>query len=197
MKIYGDIFSGNCFKVRLVCSFLDIKYDWVDLNVLEGDTKKEHFLSINPNGQVPVAVFSDGRKLTESNAIVNYLATGSKLMPSDTFQLAQLQQWQFFEQSSLQPYLASARFILKRLGMPVERKVEYDNNVDNAKRALKILDQHLLGATYIVGDQLTTADICLYAYCHVLNEAGLEFSSYPFVSHWLKRIQASPKYQGM
>ena len=98
MKIYGDLISGNCYKLKLLCDLLSIEHEWVQLDILREETRTEAFLSLNPNAKVPLLELDDGRTLSESNAILNYLATGSALLPQDSFALAKVLQWQFFEQ---------------------------------------------------------------------------------------------------
>lgn len=112
-KVYGDIISGNCYKVKLVMHLLDIEHEWVHVDILKGETKTENFKQINPNGKIPSLELPDGRFLWESNAILNYLAAGSNYLPNEAFEYAKVLQWQFFEQYSHEPYIATARFISK------------------------------------------------------------------------------------
>jgi len=138
MKIYGDSQSGNCYKIQLLCSLLQIEHQWVPVDILAGDTKKSVFLDKNPNGKIPFLELMDGRCLCESNAIVNYLAVGSVLLPTEPFALAQVQQWQFFEQYSHEPYIAVARFIAKYLGLPQERRADYEAKQQGGYKALTV-----------------------------------------------------------
>ncbi|WP_197513246.1 glutathione S-transferase N-terminal domain-containing protein [Acidihalobacter aeolianus] len=92
MKIYGDAGSGNCYKIKLLCGLLDIPHEWVAVDIMAGGTDTGAFLRMNPNGKIPVAEFDDGRYLAESNAIVNYLARGSALLPDDPWRLAKVQE---------------------------------------------------------------------------------------------------------
>lgn len=135
--------------------------------------------------------------MAESNAILNYLAAGSKLLPSDSFQLAKVQQWQFFEQYSHEPYIAVARFIAKYLGLPKERKAEYEAKQSGGHKALAVIEMQLSTSPYLAGDSLSTADISLYGYTHVAHEGGFDISEYPSVLAWINRIQKEPNYIGM
>src|SRR5688572_17225845 len=170
MKIYGDIQSGNCYKVKLLLSLLDVPHEWAHIDILAGDTKQPEFLARNPNGKIPLLELADGRCLSESNAILNYLAAGSAYLPDDVYLLAKVQQWQFFEQYSHEPYIAVARFIAKYLGMPEERKAEYTAKQSGGHKALWVMEKQLSISAYLVGDSLTTADISLYGYTHVAHE---------------------------
>jgi glutathione S-transferase len=197
MKIYGDIKSGNCYKVRLTASILGIEHEWIHTDILAGDTKTSEFLKLNPNGKIPLLVLDDDYCLSESNAILNYLAAGSELLPSDRFLLALTQQWQFFEQYSHEPYIAVARFINRYLSLPEERKEEYEAKQEGGHKALVVMEKQLTQSPFLAGESFTVADISLYAYTHVAEEGGFELSRYPAIQNWLKRISVLPNYVGM
>jgi glutathione S-transferase len=197
VKIYGDIQSGNCYKIKLLCSLLDIEHEWIHVDILSGETLTQAFLTKNPAGKIPLLELPDGRLLSESNAILNYLAHGSSLMPTDAFLTAKVQQWQFFEQYSHEPFIAVARFIAKYLGLPDDRRAEYESKQKGGNRALGIMESKLQCSSYLVGESLTTADISLYGYSHVAEEGGFDLVHYPAIKAWIKRISQHPKYSGM
>ena len=197
MKIYGDIISGNCYKIALLASILDIDHQWVHTDIMAGETRTREFLAMNPNGKIPLLALDDGEYLWESNAILNYLASDTNLLPDDRFLLAQVFQWQFFEQYSHEPCIAVARFIKKFLGLPEERKLEFERKQTEGMRALAIMEAHLDENSYFVGDGISVADISLYAYTHVAHEGGFDLSGFPAIRAWLQRIASEPKYVGM
>lgn len=197
MKVYGDIQSGNCYKIKLLASLLEIDHEWIHVDILAGETRTPEFLGMNPGGKIPLLVLDDGRYLSESNAILNYLAAGTQYLPEDGFLRAQVLQWQFFEQYSHEPYIAVARFISKYLGMPEGRREEFEAKREGGDRALGVMEERLSGGSYLVGDRLTIADISLYAYTHVADEGGFDLSAYPAVRAWVERIAALPMYVGM
>jgi len=197
VKIYGDIQSGNCYKVKLLCSFLSIDHVWVHVDILAGETRASGFLIKNQNGKIPLLELADGRCISESNAILNYLASSSPLLPSGDFELAKVQQWQFFEQYSHEPFIAVARFIAKYLGLPDDRRAEYVAKQEGGRKALAVMESQLEETPYLVGGQLTTADISLYGYTHVAHEGGFDLSEYPAIQAWMRRIVSHPRYVGM
>ena len=197
MKVYGDIQSGNCYKIKLLLALLGTPHEWVHIDILKGDTRKPEFLAKNPNGKIPLLELDDGRCLSESNAILNFLAAGTSFLPEDRFALAQVQQWQFFEQYSHEPYIAVARYIAKYLGLPENRKAEYESKQAGGRKALGVMESRLKAAPYFVGDTLTTADIALYGYTHVAHEGGFDLAEYPAVRDWLERVRRHPGYVGM
>jgi glutathione S-transferase len=197
MKVYGDMQSGNCYKIALLAALLEIEHAWVHVDILAGETATPEFLAKNPNGKIPLLELNDGRLLWESNAILDYLATGTALLPDDGFLRAQVLQWQFFEQYSHEPYIAVARFIAKYLGLPEDRKAEYHAKQAGGHKALAVMESRLSQALYLVGDRLSVADISLYGYTHVAHEGGFDLSAYPGVLAWLDRIRSEPRYVGM
>jgi glutathione S-transferase len=197
MKVYGDIRSGNCYKIKLLAALVGIPHEWVHVDVMAGETRTKEFLARNPNGRVPVLELDDGRMLWESNAIIDYLATDTVFLPQDSYLRAQVLQWQFFEQYSHEPYIAVARFIAKYLGLPDERRDEYHAKQPGGHKALAVMESRLTAHPYLVGSSLTVADISLYGYTHVAHEGGFELSGYPAIQAWLRRIEAEPRYVGM
>lgn len=197
MKVYGDEKSGNCYKIKLLCALLQIPHEWIHVDILAGDTSAAAFLGKNPNGKIPLLELDDGRCVSESNAIVNYLAVDSDLLPKDPFALAKVQQWQFFEQYSHEPFIAVARFIAQYLGMPEERRAEYEAKQAGGYKALAVMETALSSASFLVGESLSAADVCLYAYTHVAHEGGFDLHDYPAVRAWLQRIASQPFYVAM
>ncbi len=197
VKIYGDRQSGNCYKVQLMCDLLGLPYKWIDINILAGDTQDLAFLDKNPTGKIPLLELDDGRCLSESNAIVNYLAFGTEYLPVSPYELAKVQQWQFFEQYSHEPFIAVARFINKYLGLPDDKQQEYAAKQAGGHKALKTMEAALQQTAFLTAEQVTTADICLYAYTHVAEEGGFNLSQYPAIQSWLTRIEGLKGFTAM
>ncbi|XQW83584.1 glutathione S-transferase family protein [Thalassotalea piscium] len=197
MKIYADIQSGNCYKIKLITALLDIKHEWINIDILAKETLTESFLIKNPNGKIPLLELSDGRFLSESNAILNYLAADTSLLPNTRFENAKVLQWQFFEQYSHEPFIAVARFIAKYLGLPEDRKADYESKQEGGYKALTVMEEQLQKTPYLVGSELTTADISLYAYTHVAHEGGFDLIGYSAIQRWINTIEDHPKYIGM
>ena len=197
MRLYGDLRSGNCYKVWLLARWLELPLTWVPVDIQAGDTQTPAFLAMNPNGKIPVLVIDEGDTLAESNAILFYLAQGSTLWPADPRQQAEVLKWLFFEQYSHEPYIAVARFIQFYLGLPEDRLEEYKKLHKGGYKALKVMERQLQLTPYLVGDQFSIADVALYAYTHVANEGGFELDAYPGVQAWLKRVASHPKHVAM
>jgi glutathione S-transferase len=137
-------------------------------------------------------VLDDGRAIGESNAILWYLAEGTPWIPDDRLDRAKVLQWQFFEQYEHEPTIAVARFMLSVSGEPERFAAELPVKQAGGYRALDAMERHLDDRAYLVGDSPTLADISLYAYTHVADEAGLDMSGYPAIGAWLDKIAALP-----
>src|SRR5690606_33346023 len=196
-KVYGDHRSGNCYKVKLMLDLLGREYEWVPVDILNGETQSPAFLAKNPNGKIPVLEFDDGSCLWESNAILHYLAEGSAFLPTEPRLKTQVLQWQFFEQYSHEPYIAVARFIKLYQNMPAERQAEYDFCISRGYRALGVMEQQLQRTPYLVGEAYSIADIALYAYTHVADEGGFDLTDYPAVQGWIQRVASHPGHVAM
>jgi len=196
-KVYGDHRSGNCYKVKLMLDLLGREYEWVAVDILNGETQSPAFLAKNPNGKIPVLEFDDGSCLWESNAILHYLAEGSAFLPTEPRLKTQVLQWQFFEQYSHEPYIAVARFIKLYQNMPAERQAEYDFCISRGYRALGVMEQQLQRTPYLVGEEYSIADIALYAYTHVADEGGFDLTDYPAVQGWIQRVASHPGHVAM
>ena len=197
MKIYGDSRSGNCYKIQLLLSLLGKSCDWEEVDILAGDTQTDAFKQKNPNGKIPLMELDDGRLMSESNAILHYIAAGSPLIPSSTFDYAKMLQWQFFEQYSHEPYIAVCRFIQLYLGLPEDRQSEYEQKQQGGYKALDVMEQQLQTSPYLVGEKLTLADISLFAYTHVAHEGGFSLDDYPAVKNWITLIKDQKQFISM
>ncbi|GIZ50478.1 glutathione S-transferase family protein [Noviherbaspirillum aridicola] len=197
MKVYGDIFSGNCYKVKLMLALLGIPHEWVHVDIVAGATREPGFLALNPNAKIPVLEFAPGEHLWESNAILNYLADGTPFLPSERLARARVLQWQFFEQYSHEPQIAVARFIARYLGLPENRRQEYLARQEGGHKALRVMEDQLRRTPYIAGDVYTIADISLYAYTHVAHEGGFDLSAYPAIGAWIARVASHPGHVTM
>ena len=197
IQFYGDSISGNCYKLQLAAAELDLEYTWHELDILAGATRTPEFLTLNPNGKVPLMVLPDGRALAESNAILAYMAEGSSLAGDDQFARARVLQWLFFEQYSHEPYIATSRFIMKYLDNPPERRDDLAAKQPGGYKALAVMEGVLTKGDFIANQAFSIADIALYAYTHVADEGGFELDDYPAVRDWLRRIEGRPRFVPM
>jgi glutathione S-transferase len=187
MKIYGDINSGNCQKVKWVCDKLALPYSWIAIDTQKGETRTAEFLRRNSAGQVPTIELDDGRTLAQSNAIIRYLSRDSDLIPADAFAAAKMDEWLFWEQYSHEPYIAVCRFQMLYLGKPAS-----DLDPDKVKRgyaALARMEHQLAVTPFLVGDAFSLADISLLAYTRAAHQGGFHLDGYAAVRRWISEAE--------
>ena len=190
MLLYTSAVSGNCYKVRLLFALLGIEYERREVDVFDRSDRPELLGGLNPALRVPTLVLDDGRSLAESDAILFHFAEGTRYLPEDSFQRAQVLQWLFFEQYNHEPNIAVPRF-WELAG------IHPDEHERKARRrggrfALQALEDHLAQHEFLVGERYTIADVALFAYTHVAPEGGFELEPYPAVREWLTRVAAQP-----
>jgi len=194
-RLYDYLPSGNGYKVRLVLRQLGLAYELVQLDLKQGATRTPEFLAKNPNGRIPLLEIPGEGFLSESHAIIGYLAEGSVLVPAERLPRAQMWQWLCFEQYNLEPNIGTARFWIASLHKSEaelgEKLVEKRRN---GHAALAVLESGLTGRDFLVGNRYSLADIGLYAYTHVAPEGGFALDDYPAIRAWCARVAAQPGY---
>ncbi len=195
LRLYDYLSSGNGYKVRLMLTQLGIEFQRIDLDTFAGETRTPEYLAKNPNGKIPALELEDGAVLAESNAILFYLAEGTPFLPEDRLERARALQWMFFEQYSHEPNVAVPRAWV--LHPPAGGLTERQTSELEARRAqghaaLAVMEQHLAGRSFMVGDRYSIADIALYAYTHVAPEGGIALDGYRAINRWLDRVSDQP-----
>ncbi len=193
--LYDFLNSGNGYKCRLTLKALGIPYEYRFVDILAGGTRTPEFLALNPNGKIPVLLVPGRGPIAESHAIINYLAEGSALLPADRYERALVWQWLGFEQYQLEPGVATVRFMLHYLKQSKEELgVRYTDRYQRGADALAVLEQGLAGRRWLVGEDATLADIALFAYTHVADEAGYDLADYPAIGAWIAGFKRLPWY---
>jgi glutathione S-transferase len=194
VTVYGMKASGNCYKLQLLLEHLQRAYRWVEVDSVNGQTRTPQFLAKNPNGKVPLLELPDGRRLAESNAILCFLADGSRYLPAEAWRRAQVLQWLFFEQYSHEPYVAVARFVARWLPADHPRQAELPKLRERGHQALAVMETTLARQDFLVDCGYSIADIALYAYTHESHVGGIALDDYPAIRAWLARIEAQPGF---
>jgi len=193
-RLYDYLESGNGYKVRLLLTQLGIPFERIELDILKGETRIPEFLAKNLNGRIPVLETQPGQFLAESNAIMFYLAEGTAFLPVDRWERALVLQWLFFEQYSHEPNIATSRFWIAHNLLNEERRTQLPQKRALGYAALDVMEKHLLGRLFFVGERYSIADIALYAYTHVAHEGGFDLAQYPQISAWLERVRNQPNH---
>lgn len=188
LTLYDYLPSQNGWKARVLLGLLKIPYRTSIVSIFEGESRTDAFLNLNPAGAIPVLQLEDGLGIAESNAILAYLAEGTPFLPADRYQRAKVMQWLFFEQYHVEPVIGSLRF------WTLTGRLEGNKGMVAAKReagarALAALNRGLADRAFLVGDQLTIADIAVYAYGHRAEDCGFLLTEYPAFAAWLGRVR--------
>lgn len=197
IAVHGFSVSGNCHKVRLLLEQLGRPYRWVEVDSARGGTRTPEFLAMNPNGKVPTLVREDGAVLTESNAMLFWLAEGTPFLPDDAWQRARALSWMFFEQYSHEPYVAVARFVCGWTPLDSPRRADLPRLRERAHQALAVMEGHLAAHPWFTGECYGIADIALFAYTHVAPHGGVALDGYPRIRDWIARVEATPGFVPM
>ncbi len=192
MLLYDSPVSGNCYKVRLLLAHLGVQYERQTVDVVDRSDRPAMLGGLNPALRVPTLVLDDGRPLAESGAILWYFGEGTRFVPDDRYDRAQVLQWMFFEQYDHEPAIAVVRFWLAYSGRPDAFADRLQERRAAGYRALAAMEGHLDGRQFFVAGRLSLADIALYAYTHAAHEGGFDLDPYPAVQAWLDRVAAVP-----
>jgi glutathione S-transferase len=193
LTLYDYLPSQNAYKVRLLLNHLQLPYRTEIVSIFEGEGQRPEFLAVNPAGAVPALRLEDGRVLAESNAILAYLAHGTRYLPEDAFGSAKVHQWLSFEQDYVTA-IATLRHWTMTGKLARRNEALIARHRATSLKALGILDRELAARPFITGDAYTIADISLFAYTHRAHEAGLPLADYSSVTAWIERVRAQPGF---
>ena len=197
LRLHDNHLSGNGYKPRLLLAHLGRTYERIEVDILKGETRTPEFLARNPNGRIPVLELEDGTHLPESNAILFYLAEGTRFLPSEPLGRALTLQWMFFEQYSHEPCIAVARHWIQHVEMTEAQRAQLPDKQEGGRAALSVMEGHLRESDWFGGHSMSIADIALYAYTHVADEGGFDLADYPAVGDWLGRVAEQPGHVPM
>jgi glutathione S-transferase len=192
-RLYDYGASCNCYKVRLLLAQLGTAYERVPVDIFAGETLTDDYARINPMRTTPVLEIEPGRYLPESNAILVYLARGTRYLPDDPSELAQVVRWLIYEQTDVVPMIGGLRFRLLagRLTPSDPGAIRRRNG---AAGVLSLIDDHLTTREFFVSARYTIADVAIFGYTHLAHEATLDLQPYPHVRAWLERVRRQPGY---
>lgn len=191
--LYGIWLSGPAYKVGLALSLAGEKFDYVHTHPRE-DAKKPEFLAKGRFGQVPLLVdHANGRNLVQSAAILDYLADATgKFGGASAEERQTCREWMYWEFDRLAAPVFRMRG--QRLGMRSINQATAEMYSADGNAALKVLDDHLKGRDWIVGDGITIADIDIYGVIDYAPVGGYDLGAYPGISAWVARVKALPGF---
>jgi len=190
MTLYDYLPSQNAYKVRLLLSHLDRPYVTKIVQIFRGEGQEPGFLARSPTGAVPMLELDDGRTLTKSNAILFYLALGTRYLPSDAWDQAQVLRWMFFEEDFIQNGLAPLRH-WTMTGKVARRSRDMIAAKQSASlKTLDVLERWLQGRAFLTDSGYTIADMSVFAYTSRAAEAGIDMGRFHAVQAWMARVKS-------
>jgi glutathione S-transferase len=186
--------SGNCLKARVMLDQVGAAYEREQLDLFGGETRTPEHFARNPDGRLPVLQLDSGEFLAESGAILLYLAEGTEFLPTDPLARARVHAWMFFEQNQVEANIGVARFLALSGRAELVPEVFADRR-RRGRDALATLERALAARSFLVGSSYTIADLALYGYVHVADDAGVPLADYPAVASWVQRVAALPGFE--
>jgi glutathione S-transferase len=200
MKLYINRISPNVRRVRLTAAVLGLKLDEQSLDFTKGEHKTPEYLALNANGSVPTLVDGDF-VLSESRAIMQYLALkapDAELLPRDERARADVTRWQFWDASHFSPQLGTLAFqrMLKPMfGMGEPDLAKVEEALANFRRFAAVLERHLDGKQYVVGQRLTIADLTLASSLMYARQTEAPVTEFARLGAWFERISSLEAWQ--
>ncbi len=200
MKLYLIKMSDNCLKVLLTAKLLKTKLEVEYLDFLQGALQSPEFLAINPNGKTPTLVDGDFT-LWESGAIMQYLCYKKKderLFPNDQKVRIDITRWQLWDASLLGKALnriTYENFLKPKFGGGKADPAPLEESLQQFQRFASVLNKQLQSNKFIMGNQLTLADVSVASSFVYMKEASISLEKFPHISDWLKRISDLPEWK--
>lgn len=194
MKLYMTPLSPNVRRVRITAAALEIELREIVLDFAKGEHKSPEYLALNPNGAVPTLVDGD-LVLSESRAIMGYLASTkpqSGLVPKDARARADLARWQFWDAAHFSPHLGTLTFetiIKPMLSLGEPRRDKIDEAFASLRRFGAVLDGHLAGKDYLLGNELTLADLTIACSLMYAQQTAAPLDDFANLQSWFLRIR--------
>jgi glutathione S-transferase len=198
LKIYGAPPSPPVNRVRFTANYLELDYEFVQINLLEGEHRSEWYAKLHPAGKVP-AIEDDGTPMFESIAICRYLArkAASPIYPSDVSAAAAVDQWADFASNHIG--LAMGKVLFNKLFAPlIGGNVDENSMAEGYQflaRFLPIVEAQFAAHAHVAGPDFSLADIILLATIDPAEVIELDLTPYPKLSAWRADLQAQPFYQ--
>jgi glutathione S-transferase len=186
VRLYDYAGSGNCYKVRLLLALLGREYERVPVDIFAGDTLTDAFAALNPVRETPVLELESGELITQSPAILWYLAEDTPFLPAEMLGRAHVLQWLAFEQERVMGGIGGPRFRRLTGRPPIQGRLAI------GEQALALLDDHLRDRDWLAGERCTIADVAVFGYGHVAADAGVAPGAH--VQAWMGRLRALPGF---
>ena len=184
--------SGNAYKVALMLELAEADWEPRYVDYFGGETRTPAYRAINAMGEVPVLLHG-ARALSQSGVILDYLAdTLGRFGARDPEEGREVLRWLLFDNHKLTSYTATLRFMRTFAARSDPAVVAEFRR--RAEAAWAVLNAHLEGRSFVVGERLTIADLSLAGYLFWPEEIGVDWDDYPHIRDWLGRLRGQPHW---
>lgn len=199
MRLYSMPSSGNSYKVRLLAALAGLPLELVDCEYGSEALAAAKAAGALPFGKLPALRLEGGETLAESNAILCFLGEGTRFWPADPVRRAQMLGWMFWEQYNHEPVIAVRQALVSYPHRAADATPErLADLLERGHGLLAVMEAHLARQDWLVGEAVSLADLCLYAYTHTAgSRGGFDMAGFPAVGDWLGRVADLPGYVGL
>ncbi len=196
MKLYNYWRSSASWRVRIALAYKKVDYEYRAVNLLSHDNRSDDYTALNPIGQVPTLVLDDGRQLSQSLAILEYLeeiAPRPSLLPTDPYLRARARQLAEIVNSGIQP-LQNLPLMARYSEHGIDAKKTIAGDIERGLSALQKVAQPIAGK-FLVGDDVSFADICLVPQLNAARRFGLDVATWPLLTRVEEACNELPAFQ--
>jgi len=187
--------SGNAYKAALALTLADMDWEPVYVDFFNGETRASAFRAINEMGEVPVLVDGD-TTLSQSGVILDYISSKTgKLGGRSAAERREVLRWLFWDNHKLSTLAGNTRFLMNFLPADKRPDAVIAFNQGRLKASYTILNDHLAATDWIVGDQVTIADLSCAGYLYYPEPFGFDRKDWPHIDRWLDQIAALPGWK--
>ncbi len=195
MKLYCFGESGNAYKCALALELTQTPWQPVYVDFFKGEARSPAFLAVNEMGEVPVLVDGD-LTLTQSGLILQHIAEKTGQMGgADAAEAREIWRWILWDNHKFSSQIGTTRFLANFLPEDKRPAGVIPFLQGRLKAAYTVLDRHLAGRDWIVGQGVTIADLSCCSYLYYPEPFGFDRAEWPNIDRWLTSIAALPGWK--
>mmetsp|Transcript_18489 Transcript_18489/g.30184 ORF Transcript_18489/g.30184 Transcript_18489/m.30184 type:complete len:211 (-) Transcript_18489:5926-6558(-) len=192
LHCFGE--SGNSYKAALALELSGLDWEPVFVDFFGGAARSDAYRALNPMGEAPLLIDGD-RKISQSGVIQQYISDKTGRFGGAGNDHYEVLRWVLWDNHKLSSMCGMTRFLMNFLPQDKRPAEVIAFNLGRLKGAYKVLEDHLEGRNWIVGDSLTNADISCCGYLYYPEPFGFDRADWPNIDRWLSNISALPGWK--
>lgn len=193
LHCFGE--SGNCYKAALALELTRLEWEPVWIDFFNGAARTPEYAVLNPMGEAPVLIDGDIR-LTQSGVIQSYIAEKTGKLGGETAEeRREILRWTLWDNHKLSSQAGMTRFLMNFLAPEKRPEQVIAFTQGRLKAAYKVLDTHLTSRDFVVGRNVTNADLSCCGYLYYPEPFGFDRADWPHIDRWLDRIADTPGWK--